>query len=203
MNKQDFLLRLRERLAALPQEDVEERLNFYEELIQDGMEEGLTEEEAVAQIGSADAVADGIIAEIPLVKIAQSTVKETVRRAKRPGPWLVVLLVLGSPLWISLLVAAGAVILSAYAVLWSLVVSVWATFGALAGVALGGLLGGGVMGALGHLYTGLACLAGGLVCGGLAIFLFFGCKAATVGAARLTRGMAVGIKLAMFGRRGA
>jgi len=52
MNKQEFIEALYRRLSDLPWQDVEERLNFYGEMIEDHMEEGLSEEEAVASMGS-------------------------------------------------------------------------------------------------------------------------------------------------------
>ena len=71
MNKQEFLTRLRKGLSGLPQEDIEERLTFYSEMIDDRIEEGLSEEEAVAAIGSPDEIAEQIIGEIPIKKIVK------------------------------------------------------------------------------------------------------------------------------------
>ena len=51
MNKTEFLVRLQQGLTGLPQEDIDERLNFYNEMISDRMEDGLGEEEAVACVG--------------------------------------------------------------------------------------------------------------------------------------------------------
>lgn len=42
MLKEEFLAQLRGGLAGLPQEDLEERLAFYSELLDDRMEEGLS-----------------------------------------------------------------------------------------------------------------------------------------------------------------
>ena len=47
MRKQEFLTELRKGLSGLPQDDIEERLSFYSEMIDDQIEEGLAEEEAV------------------------------------------------------------------------------------------------------------------------------------------------------------
>ena len=53
MNKQAFLERLRKALSGLPPKEQEERITFYSEMIDDRMEEGLSEEEeAVASIGT-------------------------------------------------------------------------------------------------------------------------------------------------------
>ena len=56
MRKQEFLAKLRKGLSGLPQDDIEERLIFYSEMIEDRKEEGLSEEEAVAAIGSVDEI---------------------------------------------------------------------------------------------------------------------------------------------------
>ena len=50
MTKKEFLARLRRGLAQLPPEEREERLAFYSEMIDDRMEEGLSEQEAVASL---------------------------------------------------------------------------------------------------------------------------------------------------------
>ena len=42
MNKQEFLAHLRKGLSGLPQNDIEKRLNFYGEMLEDRMEEGLS-----------------------------------------------------------------------------------------------------------------------------------------------------------------
>ena len=65
MTKLQFLLNLHDRLSDLPQDDVEERLRFYSEMIEDRMEDGLSEEQAVEEIGAVDAVAAQIIADTP------------------------------------------------------------------------------------------------------------------------------------------
>ena len=61
MNKQEFLTELKKALSPLSKADLEERLSFYSEMIDDRMEEGLSEEEAVAAIGSPDEIAAQII----------------------------------------------------------------------------------------------------------------------------------------------
>lgn len=40
MTKQEFLHNLRKRLSRLPKKDVEERINFYSEMIYDHMKRG-------------------------------------------------------------------------------------------------------------------------------------------------------------------
>lgn len=182
MKRLEFLLQLRERLSCLPQSDMEERLTFYNEMIDDLMEEGLSEQEAVAQIGNVDEIVSQILQDTPL----STLVKERIKPKQRMKPWQIVLLAVGSPLWVSLLMAAFAVAISLYAVLWVLVICLWAVFAAVAACALGGMVGGGIFAATGNRLAGIATIGAAMVCAGVAIFLFCGCKAATKGAARLT-----------------
>lgn len=176
MNKRQFLKALRKRLSGLPRAELEERLRFYSEMIEDRIEEGLSEDEALAAVGSVEEIAAQILGEDP-------------RPAARPKKkaWEITLLILGFPLWFPLLVAAFAVVLSLYVSLWAVIISLWAVFAALAVCALA-LLIGGIVSAFGAMISlGIALVGGSLVCAGLSIFLFFGCKALTKGTCVLTK----------------
>ena len=70
MSKTDFLIKLREMLLGLPQEEISDRLMFYGEMIDDRIEEGLAEEEAVAEVGSVDEIAAQILEETSVSKTA-------------------------------------------------------------------------------------------------------------------------------------
>mgnify|MGYP003295524098 CR=1 FL=1 len=63
MTKLRFLMTLRDCLSDLTGDEVEERLRFYSEMIEDRMEEGLSEAEAVSAVGSVDEIAAQIMAE--------------------------------------------------------------------------------------------------------------------------------------------
>lgn len=190
MNKQEFLAQLRSALSGLPKADIEERLTFYSEMIDDRIEDGIAEEAAVSELGSIDALVSQIVADIPLGKL----VKEKITPKKKLRAWEIVLLVLGSPVWLSLLIAAAAVVLSLYVVLWSVIAVLWAVFAAVAACGLAGLAAGVFFIAGGKVLPGIAVIGAGLVCAGLSVFLFFGCRAATKGILFLTKKLAVGIK---------
>ncbi len=183
MDKKQFMEELRQRLAGLPQSDREERLLFYGEMIDDRMEDGRTEAEAVASVGTPEEVARQILEETSLSIL----MKEKVRNSRRPGVWEMVLLVLGAPLWLPLLLAALAVVFSLYAAVWSIVVSLWAADLSLAAGALGGLAGAVWYLFQGQLPSALMMLAGGVVCAGLAILLFFGCLELSRALIRITK----------------
>ena len=179
MNKQSFLGRLRKALSGLPQKEQEERITFYSEMIDDRMEEGLSEEEAVSAIGAWE----DILGELPPVK-----------ENKRNNALVILLLILGSPLWFSLGIAVLAVVFSLYVSVWAVIISFGAVFVSVAACAFGFLAGGLILILCGNSITGIALLAAAAVCAGLSIFAFFGCKAATKGTILLTGKMATGIK---------
>lgn len=101
--------------------------------------------------------------------------------------WEIVLLVLGSPIWLSLLIAAIAVVFSVYISLWSIIISLWAIFGSIVACAFAGILCGIVFAMVEYGITGVAMIAAGLILAGLSIFLFYGCKLTTTGTVLLTK----------------
>lgn len=171
MNKQEFLAQLRKKLSGLPRAETEEKLTFYSEMIDDRIEEGLTEEEAVAQIGSAE----DLLPDAP-----------TPTRRKLSGVEIL-LLVLGAPIWLSLLIALVSIVLSVYAALWSVVISLWAAFGSAIACAVGFAVSGGIMSATGNTLPGVASIGLGLAGTGLSIFLHYLAQAATKGLIWLTK----------------
>ncbi|MBO4675948.1 MAG: DUF1700 domain-containing protein [Oscillospiraceae bacterium] len=171
MTTAEFTEALRKGLTGLPREDLEERLAFYSEAVQDRMEEGLSEEEAVAQLGPVEEVLAQIAAETPLVKL----VKERVKPKRALRAWEIVLLVLGSPIWVSLLIAAAAILFSLYVTVWAVLISLWAVDLSLAAGALAGLAGGFLFLIKGRLLPACCSLGAALLCAGLAILMFFFC----------------------------
>ena len=100
MTKHEFIKKLKVRLVKLPKTEVDERLNFYSEMIDDRMEEGLSEEDAVAALGTVEEIARQIVADIPLTKI----VKERIKGRRRLRGWEIALLAALSPVWFPLVV---------------------------------------------------------------------------------------------------
>ncbi|MBQ2618780.1 MAG: DUF1700 domain-containing protein [Oscillospiraceae bacterium] len=195
MDKETFLARLREGLSGLPRSDAAECLAFYGELIDDRMEDGLSEAEAVAGIGPVEEIVAQTVAEIPISRL----VKEKVAAKRKRKAWEIVPLALGAPV----LMAAAAVALSVYAALWAVAVSLWAADAALLGALMAAVVLGPVQFAQGRASSGLALLGAGLALAGLAILLFFGCKAAARGMLILTQKTARWVKTLFLRKEGA
>ena len=196
MTKQVFLTELKTRLSGLPEKDLEERLNFYSEMVDDRIEEGIPEEEAVAQIGSIDDVVSQILADYPLAEI----VKEKVKPKRRLRVWEIVLLILGSPIWLSLLISVFAVMLAIYIVIWSVIISLWSVNASFLLCALYEIVMTAVFALQGNILLGFAALGIGLFGFGCTVLIFFGCKAVTKGILVLTRKMFLGIKTMLIGK---
>ncbi len=190
MKKQEFLFALKKSLSGLPKQDVEERLSFYSEMIDDRIEEGQTEEEAISNIGSVEEISAQIIADISFTKIAM----ERVKSKKSFKTWEILLLAVGAPIWLSLAIAIFAVIFSLYVTLWAIIISVWAVFASLVASAIGGVIAGIFLAVSPNGLTGIAIIGAGFICAGLAIFLFFGCELTTKGIIHLTKKIALSIK---------
>lgn len=194
MNKQEYLSRLRQRLSGLPQSDMDERVAFYSEMIDDRMEDGLSEEDAVAEVGSVDEVVSQIVAETPL----STLVKQRIKPKHRLQAWEIMLLILGFPLWFSLLIAAFAVLFSVYIVIWAVIISLWAVDVSFAAASLGGLITGFMMLCRDDAVQGWLMLGAAIVLAGLFLFLLLGCKAVTHVALALTRKIALWVKSLFF-----
>ena len=190
MKKQEFLEQLRKGLSGLPRDAVDERLMFYSEMIDDRMEDGILEETAVSETGTIDEIVPQIISEIPFTKL----VKEKIASKKRLKTWEIILLALGSPIWMSVLIAALAVITSVYVVLWTVLAALWAVFASLAACSLAGIAAGAFFAVGGNRLTGIALAGAGTACAGLSIFMFFGCRAAAKGVIILTKKLAIRAK---------
>ena len=175
MTKKEFLAGLREKLSGLPREDIQEQVNFYSEIIDDRVEEGLSEEEAVCAVGNSDEIAAQILAEFtPIYEKTKS--KKPKKALSAP---VILLIVLGFPLWLSLLAAACAIIISVYIAIWAVIIALWSVCGTFAGCALGNIISGTIFILSKSYITGIAIIGTGLTLTGLAIFAFFGCRKAT------------------------
>ena len=114
MTRDEFLNRLGELLSCLPADQIEETKQFYAEAIADRMEDGMREEEAVAAMGSPGEVAEATLDDLPAVPRAIAKTR------RRSNALLWALTIVGSLVWMPLLIALAAVVLSVYVCIWVL-----------------------------------------------------------------------------------
>lgn len=109
MNKAEFLSELNACLMKMQKQEREKFITYYDEMISDYVEAGMSEKDAVQKVGIPMDIAREILSEadtivLPLPNINNKAI-------------LVILLILGFPLWGSLLLSAILLILCAYLVL--------------------------------------------------------------------------------------
>ncbi len=196
MNKNEFLATLRERLNGLPEEDIIKSIDFYGEMLDDRIEDGMSEEEAVSDLGNIEEIISQILSAVSLPKL----VKEKVKPKRALKAWEIVLLILGAPLWIPLVAAVILTVLAIYLSVWSVIISLYAVD---LSIAVSGLACIGVAVAL--LFDGQVVPAGvvfgaGLVCMGLAILLLFAFNMVTKGILWVSKKALLGIKGLFIGK---
>lgn len=197
MNREEFLSELRSKLNGLPMDDIEERLAFYDEMILDSMENGMTEQAAVAELGDVEEIVAQVMSEIPLSKIVRGQADQP---KKKTNTGVLILLILGFPLWFPLLIALFCVGLSLYLVLWvlalslyvvdfSLIVGIFAAIFSIAAYAMAGNP------------TGMKFMMGaGIACAGIVILLFQLCNLYAKGMLKLTGGFFLWVKSLFIGK---
>ncbi len=214
MTKTEFLRRLEALLWDMKPEERAQWLADCGETIDDRMEEGLNEAQAVAAMDTVEAVARQIRTEAGLPDVGEVQ-KATRRMALLLGctavlwiPAVAVALAVALTLVAAVLAAiAGAlvIVLAGLILLGSAVLGLYAAVAGLAASGVGCVLGGTVMFCTGHFLSGLFTVGAGLVIAGLVLPLSMGARLAGKYFVRLCRmlfrGLCHGARLACQGLR--
>ena len=174
---QEYLESIRSRISAMPADDVNRFMDYYSEMIDDRVEDGLSEEEAVADMGSPDAAVEQILEDMPLTKL----VKEKIKPKHELKAWEVVLIVLGSPVWIPLLITAAVLLLTLWIVAFALLISFYAVVLSFVVAGIGGLICTIPLFVAHSPYTAVLMLGAALIGVGIAILFVVSVKPVTVG----------------------
>ena len=198
MDKLDFLLALNARLDVLPDADKRASLDYYSEILDDLVENGMTEAEAVTSLGSVEAIAEEILMDIPLPKL----VKAKMKKRRRMTGIEIALLIVGFPIWLPILISLFAIVCTVYVSLWAVVISLYVADVCLAAGSLAGLLGAIMMFVGGQPASALLFLGAMLVLVGLSILLFLGCNVVVKGVCKLGRLTLRGVKACFIRKEG-
>lgn len=109
MTKSIFIENLRVLLKSINEDERNKFISYYEEIFDDYMENGFTEEEVINKIGSPESIANSILEEQDSLNIKVPSFNSKILN--------IVLLILGFPLWGSLLLAVALIILSIYIII--------------------------------------------------------------------------------------
>ena len=195
MKKNEFLNQLKGSLRGLPESDIEERVSFYSEMIDDRVEEGLSEEEAIEDIGGIEAVLHQISEETPITRL----VKERIRPKRRISALEIIIIILGFPLWFPLLMVCGVLVLIFFILLWTMIIVTYSVEFSFMAASLAGFARFAIEMSHGNMYYGY--LGIGIVGFGVSCLFLIACMFATKGTAKLTKRVLVRIKRKMIGGR--
>ena len=162
MNKKIFLKLLRKRLSGLSRSEINDRIAFYSEMIDDRIEEGLSESDAISSIGSVDEIAKAVIEDAKTEKRLDKSPQSLTR---------VLLLICGFPVWFPLLLSLYAVLFSLFTVFLAFAVSLWSVTASLAVSAPAAILLGAFFTVTNRTVFGILLISSGVVFCGLAILL--------------------------------
>ena len=169
MTKFEFFGALESHLSPMSPEERTARLDYYHELFDDMLEEGMSEEEVCARLGDPAEIARELLRDLPLTTLIRSRVKSGREKAK--NGWQTFLNVLGAPLWLVLLLSAALVLVSVYLSVWAVILSLFVAFvsGVLAAVLVALNAAAGIGGLL---IVGAALVAAGLCIGGFVLMIW-------------------------------
>jgi len=190
MNKQEYLTAIREKIKAMPAEDIERFTDYYSEMIDDRIEDGLSEDDAVADMVSPDDAVEQILSEMPLAKI----VKEKIKPKHELKAWEVILIILGSPVWIPLLITAAVLLLTLWIVACTLLVSFYVVVLSFVVAGICGIVSVIPLFIAHCPYAAFLMLGAALIGTGIAILFIVSVKPVTVGIFKVCKASVNGIK---------
>lgn len=109
MKKNEFMDALKKKIKNESYEYVCQVVEYYDEIISDLIEDGVSEEDAIASLGSIDDI---------LINMHGEDIIEMKPHSKKSTAVIGGLLILGFPLWGSLLAAGLLLLLSVYIIIW-------------------------------------------------------------------------------------
>ena len=198
MNKKGFLEKLKSELDGYSPEEVDRSIGFYSEMIDDRIEDGADEEEAVASIGSIDDIVNQIKLELPLgtlIKEKAKSVKEKHESgSKESRAFTIVLLILGAPVWLPLLLSFICTVFSIYLTMWVLVLTLWIVDASFVITAFASVI-GGVIAIFENGVLGMLSIGVGLLFGSFSILMFYASLYSVKGMVAFTKWLVKSIKL--------
>ncbi len=203
MNKKEFLDKLKTELERQSISNIENMIEFYDEMICDRMEDGMSEEEAVDSMESIDEIVHEAVLDKSVPTLVKERVKKSREKAKRNGlEWLwIVLAIVGFPVWLPIAIALIAVAFTLFIVFWVLIFTLFVVLLAL-GISSVACVFGGFILLFGRmsLPAAIAALGIGLILAGICVLVWKPCVALVKNSGKLFSDMVAKIKAKIFSR---
>lgn len=191
MNRDEFLAALRGEIESLDIRDRNRSLDYYREMIDDCIENGMSEIDAVASMGDVKSIAKRILDDLDDIEadarnsgedniISSDSQKnepspkheEPPKKEKKSGkmsPAAIALILIGSVVWFPLLCAAVAVLLAVYIVMWAVVLVAYSVAFAFIAATVAAITSAVASVASGMLGVAVLSIGGAFLCLGLSI----------------------------------
>ena len=164
MTKSEFLEQLETKLQSLGVDERRKTLQYYSEMIDDRIEDGISEDEATESLGTVEA----IMAEIE----TDTAVNGTVTEKQRTNKLWIVLSIAGFPIWLPLSIAAAAIVIALIACILAVMICVAVIPPCLIISAAAGLIKGAIVCFTGYPVFGFALIGLSISAIGLFIMSF-------------------------------
>ncbi len=197
MNKEEFIESLRSRLGEIPPEELERSVEYYSEMIDDRIEDGMTEEEAVAQIGSVDDAVSQVLSGISLPKL----IKNKASKHRNSSALQTLLAVMAFPVWFPLLITAIVLFITFFVLIIALVIVLFSIPFSFGISAIAALIGCVILLFTAQGTTASILLGGGLVCLGLFLFMCPVFSGTVKGVFRMSKRFVLWVKSLFIGRK--
>lgn len=168
MNKKEFLNDLDSKLDFLTEEERNKTINYYSEIIEDRIESGASEEEAVLQMESTEVIAKKLMAENNTQKTTSEKVLDFIDKLFEKHGYLFVLIIaiLSIPLWTPILGGILGLVCTIFLILFGTI-----AFGAIGSVVA---LGIGISFITQSLLSAISALGVSMICAGFAVLVTIG-----------------------------
>lgn len=165
MTKDDYLRALRANIKNVPVEEVNNIIQYYSEYFDEAGPENTAK--VIEELGSPKQLATRVCADYIIRDVEQGTGTKNIKK-KASNTWLIVLAVIGSPIWFPLALAAAIVLIAlmATAIIVLLAFGITAAATIITGVVM---IGAGFVAAFSSIPTTAVLVGGGLVTIGVGI----------------------------------
>jgi len=186
MKKKDFLDKLRDEIRNLPYDEVEKTIAYYDEIISDRMEDGSSEDEAVASCGTPENIARDLLANQPFSTIIKHRVEDYKKKKTSDNKIaIIIILILLFPFWFPIVMSALGLLIGFFAAIGGVIIALWAVSIAIGVGGLGMIVASTFGFATNFIPTGFFAIGSGIALIGLSILAIIAVIYATKGIIKL------------------
>jgi len=201
MTKNEYLKKLERELTKIPKSEAAKCIAYYNEIIEDTIESGLSEQAAVSKLDTPFSAAQKFLNERSYP--VNSEISEKPAKSKTNNLY-VLFLILGFPLWFPLYITFYTLVFTVFVIIWSLIITFYALLIAFSVSGVACILYSPIHIILNNnIYLGIAIIGAGLIFIALAMIMSVFAKSSSKGLSIVSMKFLKGIKFTFFKREAA